>query len=89
MREVAQHNTPESCWIVLNGKVYDLTSFYAEHPGGASLITNNAGKDASALFNPVHPKDIVERLLPPEVCVGILDTSTVDHEKDVVPGQPE
>jgi L-lactate dehydrogenase (cytochrome) len=89
MREVAQHNTPESCWVVLNGKVYDLTSFYAEHPGGASLITKNAGKDASALFNPVHPKDIVERLLPPDVCVGILDTSTVDPEKDVVAGQPE
>jgi L-lactate dehydrogenase (cytochrome) len=23
--EVQKHNTPEDCWVVLNGKVYDLT----------------------------------------------------------------
>ena len=84
MQEVECHNTPDDCWIVINGKVYDLSSFQKEHPGGSKTITDNAGKDVSNLFNPVHPKDIIQRLLPPEACVGVLDVSTVDPEKHVV-----
>lgn len=33
--EVAKHNSPNDCWILVNGKVYDLTKFAPEHPGGA------------------------------------------------------
>jgi len=84
MQEVARHDTPDDCWVVLNGKVYDLSIFQKEHPGGSEIITNNAGKDVSNLFNPVHPKDIAQRLLPPEACVGVVDEKTVDPEKHVV-----
>ncbi len=34
--EVAKHASPDDCWIVVNGKVYDLTKFAPDHPGGAS-----------------------------------------------------
>lgn len=64
MQEVECHNTPDDCWVVLNGKVYDLSIFQKEHPGGSKTITDNAGKDVSNLFNSVHPKDIIQRLLP-------------------------
>ena len=79
-----RHNAPDDCWVVLNGKIYDLSVFQREHPGGAKIITDNAGKDVSNLFNAVHPKDIIQKLLPPEACVGIVDVSTVDPEKHVV-----
>ena len=36
--EVAKHATPEDCWIVVNGKVYDLTKFAPNHPGGADSM---------------------------------------------------
>ena len=86
MAEVKKHSTPDDCWVVLNGKVYDLSKFHSEHPGGSKLITNNAGKDATALFAPIHPKDIVQRLLPPESCIGLVDESTISPE-DVVAGK--
>ncbi len=86
MSEVKKHTTKDDCWVVLNGKVYDLSTFHPEHPGGSRLITNNAGKDATALFAPVHPKDIVERLLPPEACIGIVDKSTISSD-DIVAGK--
>jgi cytochrome b involved in lipid metabolism len=35
---VAKHASPEDCWIVVNGKVYDLTKFAPDHPGGASSV---------------------------------------------------
>lgn len=87
MQEVESHNTPDDCWVVINGKVYDLSDFQKQHPGGSDIITNNAGKDVSNLFNDVHPKDIVQRLLSPEACIGVVDESTVDPAKHVVAGE--
>ena len=40
----------------LNGEAYDLTKFAKVHPGGAKLITDAAGMDATAIFDPIHPK---------------------------------
>ena len=87
MQEVECHNTPEDCWVVINGKVYDLSTFQSTHPGGSDIITGNAGKDVSTLFNEVHPKDIVERLLSPEACLGFIDEETVDPVKHIVAGK--
>ena len=86
MQEVERHNTPDDCWAVINGKVYDLSAFHKEHPGGSEIITKNAGKDVSNLFNSVHQKDTIQLLLSPEACVGVLDESTVDPAKHVVAG---
>jgi cytochrome b involved in lipid metabolism len=48
--EVAKHSSKASCWMVINGKVYDATSFIKNHPGGP-IIATGCGKDASILFN--------------------------------------
>lgn len=50
MSDVAKHNTPENCWIVVEDKVYDLTSFIAQgqHP---PVITDSCGKDGTITFN--------------------------------------
>lgn len=33
VEEISKHNTPEDCWIVVDGNVWDLTEFAPEHPG--------------------------------------------------------
>lgn len=33
--EIVQHRNPEDVWIVVNGKVYDMTRFAPLHPGGS------------------------------------------------------
>ena len=33
--EVVQHHSVSDIWIVVDGKVYDMTRFAPEHPGGA------------------------------------------------------
>ena len=45
--EVAKHNTRESCWVVVNGKVYDVTEYLDEHPGGAQIMLQYGGKVSS------------------------------------------
>ena len=47
--EVAKHNSPDDCWLVIHGKVYDVTSFIPQHPGG-DIITQYCGKDATEVF---------------------------------------
>jgi cytochrome b involved in lipid metabolism len=51
--EVAKHNTPESCWIVINGKVLDVTKWLANHPGGKSVLLSVGGKDATFDFSTI------------------------------------
>jgi len=50
LSEVAKHNTPEDCWIIVDKKVYDLTSFIAQgqHP---PTIIDSCGKDGTVAFN--------------------------------------
>jgi Cytochrome b5-like Heme/Steroid binding domain len=57
MIEVAQHTDTESCWSVINGGVYDLTSYIPRHPGGKSEILAICGKDGSRLFEGQHSGD--------------------------------
>ena len=50
--EIAQHNKEGDCWIIIDGGVYDASTFMSEHPGGSSLILDESGpgKDASDGF---------------------------------------
>eukprot|EP00913_Durusdinium_trenchii_P029541 g27692.t1 len=80
MEEVAKHNTKEDCWVVLYGKAYDLTKFAKVHPGGAKLITDAAGMDATQIFDPIHPKDIMDKLLKPSLTMGVVDAATIKPE---------
>jgi len=50
--EVAKHATLYDCWLIIRGKVYDVTPFAEEHPGGF-VILEGAGKDASDMFDDV------------------------------------
>jgi cytochrome b involved in lipid metabolism len=41
--EVARHDNKKSCWIVLDSKVYDVTGFLSQHPGGAAVLLRQGG----------------------------------------------
>ncbi|CUA69568.1 L-lactate dehydrogenase (cytochrome) [Rhizoctonia solani] len=81
-QEVAKHNTSESCWIIVSGKVYDVTEFLSEHPGGSAILLKHAGKDATAAYDVAHGPEIIEEGLPPEKKKGTVDPSTIQaHPK--------
>ncbi len=51
---VAANSTPESCWTIVNGQVYNLTEWIARHPGGSRTIEGMCGRDATADFERQH-----------------------------------
>jgi cytochrome b involved in lipid metabolism len=54
LAQVAQHSNASSCWTAINGKVYDLTNWINQHPGGPEAILSICGTDGSAAFNAQH-----------------------------------
>lgn len=42
---LAQHSTSDDCWVIYKGKVYDITSFLPDHPGGTNAIARYCGKE--------------------------------------------
>ena len=54
MTQVAQHNSKESCWTVIRGRVYDLTQWIDKHPGGPDKILALCGKDGTQAFEDKH-----------------------------------
>ncbi|CCL99240.1 uncharacterized protein FIBRA_01255 [Fibroporia radiculosa] len=76
-KEIAEHSSRESCWIIVHGKVYDVTEFLPEHPGGSKIILKYAGKDATAEYDPIHPPNAITDNLPPEKHLGAVDPATV------------
>ncbi|KAG4111036.1 hypothetical protein Goshw_029318 [Gossypium schwendimanii] len=75
MQEASQHNTKDDCWIVIDGKVYDVTSYLDEHPGGDDVVLESTGKDATDDFEDAGHSKSAKELLQ-SFCIGELDTSS-------------
>jgi predicted heme/steroid binding protein len=73
--EVAKHQARDDAWIVIDGKILDVTRFMSEHPGGEDIMLASAGRDASREFEEVgHSSDARVRLH--ELCIGTLRDAT-------------
>lgn len=48
--EIAKHNNEDDCWTIIDGNVYDITSYVPRHPGGDEIL-RACGADGSSLFN--------------------------------------
>lgn len=48
--ELREHGNGQDPWFVINGEVYEGTSFMEKHPGGAQSIVSAAGLDCSDEF---------------------------------------
>ncbi|XP_027759490.1 cytochrome b5 isoform X2 [Myiozetetes cayanensis] len=63
LEEVAKRNSNRETWLVIHGRVYDVTRFLEEHPGGEEVLLEQAGRDATESFEDVgHSTDAREML---------------------------
>jgi fatty acid desaturase len=63
--ELQKHASDKDAWLLIDGQVYDVSSFQHRHPGGLELLGPWAGRDASAPFHAFHPEPAVpQKYLP-------------------------
>ncbi|KAI0774126.1 cytochrome b5 [Fomes fomentarius] len=61
--ELKEHRTKDSLYILLHEKVYDVTKFIDEHPGGDEVILAEAARDSTEAFEDVGHSDEARALL--------------------------
>ena len=80
LAEVATHDREEDCYLIIGNertggaKVYDVTKYLDEHPGGDAVLLELAGKYADDMFEDIgHSTNARQQLK--EFLVGTLDAT--------------
>ncbi|PRW56833.1 cytochrome b5 [Chlorella sorokiniana] len=63
LAECQEHMSDKDCWLVIEGKVYDVTPFLDEHPGGFDTLVSNSGKDATEEFEEIGHSRAAKEML--------------------------
>lgn len=89
--DVSNHKTTASCWISREGKVYNVTEFLNDHPGGDDLILKYAGQDVGSIMKDQAEHDHSESAydMMDEYAVGRLGTDSTTVSDGKILGSPE
>lgn len=96
--DIESHDNAKSCYVTFGTKVYDVTDFLDDHPGGADLILEHAGKDVAEMmqdevshFHTEAAYEILEEHLVGFVATEkVLDTATKSkHPNGILPLPPD
>jgi len=69
--EVAKHNRLSDAWIIIDDKVYNVTTWVPYHPGGEKVLVNVFGKDATLDFRNVQHSYMARDQLT-TLCIGFV-----------------
>jgi cytochrome b involved in lipid metabolism len=71
-QQVKKNNKASSCWTVINGKVYNVTPWIRQHPGGSQRILALCGKNGSSMFRGQHAGQSAPENILKSYQIGVL-----------------
>ncbi|CAO3683335.1 unnamed protein product [Umbelopsis vinacea] len=81
IEQVSQHNSEGDCWVIIHDKVYDVTNFLKEHPGGKKVLLKASGTDATKQFDAFHNSGVLAQY-GPGLLIGEIGTADSDNAQD-------
>ncbi|KAJ4840008.1 Cytochrome B5-like protein [Turnera subulata] len=60
--EISLHNKRTDCWIIIKEKVYDVTSYVEEHPGGDAILAHAGDDSTEGFFGPQHATRVFDMI---------------------------
>ncbi|XP_017028893.1 cytochrome b5 isoform X1 [Drosophila kikkawai] len=77
---VKEHNKPNDLWLIIDNRVYDVTKFLLEHPGGEDSLLEVAGRDGTKEFNDVGHSSEAREILK-KFYIGDLAAEDIAKKK--------
>ncbi len=78
-KEIGRHQTSDDCWIILESRehggkarVYDVTAYMEDHPGGQAILNNAGGNSTKGFYGPQHPARVFDMI--EDFYIGDLET---------------
>ena len=72
--QVAKNNSEDSLFVVIDSLVYDVTDFQDGHPGGAHVLLQVGGRDATRAFYSMHRHEVLNKYR--SLIVGRIENQT-------------
>jgi cytochrome b involved in lipid metabolism len=73
MAELVKHNSATDCWQLINGQIYDLSSYISSgsHPDGNTII-QGCGQDATTMFKKIGKHNGKAQAILPGYLLGAI-----------------
>ncbi|CAO3688002.1 unnamed protein product [Umbelopsis vinacea] len=80
LAQVSEHSSKKDIYVAVHNKVYNVTDFIEEHPGGEEVLLDEAGKDATEAFEDIGHSDEAREILE-KYYVADLDEASKSQVK--------
>ncbi|KAI5778372.1 cytochrome b5-like heme/steroid binding domain-containing protein [Geopyxis carbonaria] len=84
--EIKSHESKKDLWVVIHDKVYSISSFVDEHPGGEEVLMDVGGQDATDSFEDVGHSDEAREILEKLIVGKLKRTANDPKPKTPAPG---
>ncbi|KTD67850.1 sulfite reductase [Legionella steelei] len=89
LEEINQHNTAESCWVTVDGTVYDITEFLNIHKAGRDMFLSKAlvDRDMTAMYRLTHKESSTAESWLQSYRIGRIKATIADSPAVIIEPQ--
>ncbi|XP_034181988.1 cytochrome b5 isoform X2 [Osmia lignaria lignaria] len=84
--EVVKHNESNDLWLIIHNKVYDVTLFLDQHPGGEEVILDQGGKDGTEVFEDIGHSSDARKIMESYKIGEIVESERTEGNADGLTG---
>jgi 4-hydroxysphinganine ceramide fatty acyl 2-hydroxylase len=82
LKDVSRHCSEQDAWVVVDGRVYDVSGFLPSHPGGLDVLHGHLGTDVSEILRSpdYHRHSSTAYQILEQCCIGVLKDAQLNHQ---------